>query len=55
MIWSKKLALCLAPIQGTPAGSAKAKQFAPGDGSDLDGGAPPVAAPCLMLRVQPGC
>lgn len=55
MIWSKNLALYRALIRGATAGSANAKQFAPGNGSDLGGGAPLVAALCLMQPVRPEC
>ena len=56
MIWSKNLALYRALIQGATAGSANAKQFAPGGGSDhIDGAAPLVATLCLMQPVRPGC
>lgn len=55
MIWSKNLALDLAPIQVVTAASAKARQSAPGRGSALDRGGPLVAAHCRMLPLRPGC
>lgn len=55
MIWSNYLAFCLELIRGAAAGSANAKQFASDDGPDLGSGAPPVATPCRMLPVRPGC
>lgn len=55
MIWSKNLALDLAPIQVATVASATAQQSAPGRGSDLDGGGPQVAAHRRMLPVRPGC
>jgi len=55
MIRSKNLAPYPAPIQSVTAGSANAKQFAPGDGPLLDDGAQLVATLGQMRSARPVC